>query len=144
MKPSIWDILAIVTLLAVFALFAIYASVFANPNMALNPFPPPTDIPTLALPTATASPRALPATWTPLPNGQEGNSTLVPSATEMATSTGFVMPTFTSTATATSTRTNTPTITKTPTKTPKPTITPTRKPTKTKGPTKTPTQKPTS
>src|SRR5512135_2940458 len=71
---TIYNVLTILALLASLCLCLIFASIFINPNSALNPFPPPTQVGQLILPTATWTPLQLPATWTP-------TVTYMPSAT---------------------------------------------------------------
>ncbi len=57
-----WDILSIIVLLITVCIAGYFVLIFINPNMPLNPFPPP---PTpFRLPTATITPIQLPATWT--------------------------------------------------------------------------------
>lgn len=122
MKLTIWDIMAMITIFAVVAVGILFILIFANPYTAVNPFPPPTLPPTLALPTLTHTPRSLPATWTPAPEGSEaqnpetgasGAVVLVATSTPQPTATSFTLPTFT------------PTLTFTKTPVP-PTVTPTR------------------
>jgi hypothetical protein len=147
MKDGIWNLLTVLVLLATLLLLIIFASIFADPQSALNPFPPPTLPARLQFPTATATLRGLPPTWTPTPeNGAPvvDDPGLRPSSTLPPTSTGFVLPSFTPTAT----HTYTPTITYTPTNTPTNTIQPTYtlvptytlQPTFTDVPTQTPTE----
>lgn len=122
MKLTIWDIFAVITLFAVVVIGIIFLQIFANPYAAVNPFPPPTLPPTLALPSPSHTPRSLPSTWTPTPGGPQvqapqgetsGDVVFVETSTPMPTSTGFTLPTFT------------PTLTFTITPVP-PTVTPTR------------------
>jgi hypothetical protein len=117
MKITIWDILAIMTLFAVAVVGIIFLSIFANPYVAVNPFPPPTLPPTLALPSPSVTPRSLPATWTPTPGGifqepepvDSGEMNLVATSTPLPTATDFSLPTFTPTLTFTITPSPTPT-----------------------------------
>ncbi len=117
MKGAIWNILTIVTLLALTGLCLLFLTLFINPYSAINPFPPPTLPPTLAIPTSTATLKSLPATWTPDTGGgiAPQGTPLRPTQTLRPTATGFVLPSFTPTATNTATPTNTATITLTPT-----------------------------
>ncbi len=63
-----WNILTMMVLLVVGCLGIFLLTIFVNPSSGLNPFPPPTLPPTMALPTATAtSAIQLPPTWTPEP-----------------------------------------------------------------------------
>lgn len=101
-----------------------YLTIFINPYMPLNPFPPPRELAmTSPTPTEEAAVPTFPPTWT---------------ATSTAT------PTHTPTATDTPTVTSTPTDTPTPTFTPRPTSTSPPPPTATatKAPTATPTPMP--
>jgi hypothetical protein len=61
----IWNLLSIIALLAVVGVIALVVTIFLNPASSVNPFPPPTMPAALVLPTATATPRVLPPTWTP-------------------------------------------------------------------------------
>lgn len=65
----IWNVLTIIMLLGVVCVVATFLVVFANPEIAINPFRPlvlPTPV---AMPTYTATPRSiLPPTWTPSPS----------------------------------------------------------------------------
>lgn len=93
-----------------------YLTVFINPRMPLNPFPPPSEV--TATPTRTTeapSAPTFPPTWTP---------------TLTATPTDTPLPTDTPTFTPTPTKTSTPTFTPAPTSTPRPpaTATPTHTP----------------
>ncbi len=117
MKFSIWDILAIVTLIAVVIIGVIFLQIFTNPGSSLNPFPPPTMPAAVVIPTSTATPRSMPPTWTPEPGevtpgpGTEGME-LVATSTPIATATGFTLPTFTPSNTFTVTPSVTPTRTR--------------------------------
>lgn len=102
MKLQIWDILAIVLLVATLAVGVIIFSVYADPYGSLNPFPPPTLPSMLVLPTFTNTPLRLPPTWTPTLAPGETRSFL-PTSTPLPTSTGFVLPSYTPTATDTPT-----------------------------------------
>jgi len=66
-RLSKWDILTILTLVAAIALIFVYWSIFADPDTDLNPFPNPTAIPTISIPSPTATLLSLPPTWTPTP-----------------------------------------------------------------------------
>ncbi len=140
MNLRIWDILAILFLLAAIAAGVVIGLIYSNPYSSLNPFPPPTLPALLVLPTQTYTPQyRLPATWTPTREpGIVVTNTLVPSATALPSSTSFLVPTTTDTATPTNTVTRTPTITRTPTASRTPTRTFTPRPTATITPTETP------
>ena len=90
MKFTIWDVLTGGVIVAMLLSCALMTSVFISPNTALNPFPPPTLPPTLALPTATATLEPLPATWTPVPTSPP--PTLRPSATPLPSETPVMAP----------------------------------------------------
>ena len=102
------------TILAVIATLLIclcYATIFFNPMVALNPFPPRT--PTVQIMVVPTLSPTLPATWTP---------TATPTNTPTPTRTFTATPTFTKTPTRTPTPTRT--FTPTPTLVPPPTNTP--------------------
>lgn len=103
MKLSIWDILAIVTVIAVFVIGIIFLQIFSDPYSALNPFPPATLPARVMIPTSTATQRSLPPTWTPQSGEREEIDAvnLVSTSTPLPTATGFVLPTFTATLTFT-------------------------------------------
>lgn len=120
MKLQLWDILAIILLVATLAVGVVVFQIYADPYGGLNPFPPPTLPSMLVLPTLTNTPKRLPATWTPTLSAAEVQGTIRPSSTPLFTVTGFVLPSYTPTASNTPTPTNTRTITRTPTRTPVP------------------------
>lgn len=131
MKPSIWNLLTIVVLAVLGAVLLCFLTVFVNPQVGINPFPPPTLPPRLELPTATATFLSMPATWTPgtgVPGMPTATHKAYTTVTPMLTRTGFRLPTFTPTPTITPTPTDTPTITPTRTVTFTP-VPPTRTPT---------------
>lgn len=69
-RDLVWNILTGLAVLATVSLIAVMALVFSNPNIGLNPFPPPTmpvliDLSKTKTPTATATIYTLPPTWTP-------------------------------------------------------------------------------
>jgi hypothetical protein len=64
---AFWNVLTLLVLVGMLCLAVSYAAIFFQPNLALNPFPPPTLPPTVVLPTSTATPRTFPPTWTPIP-----------------------------------------------------------------------------
>jgi type VI secretion system secreted protein VgrG len=130
MQIRLWDVLAVIVLLATIVIGVIFATIYSDPFSSLNPFPPPTLPSVLVLPTATNTPYRLPVTWTPVPKSMVGvTDTLAPSSTTLPSSTGFVLPsptntnTPTATSTSTSTATSTPTITLSPSATKIPTNT---------------------
>ena len=90
-----WNILTGIAVIAIISLIGVLSLIFSNPNIGLNPFPPPTMpvLVDLSKPTVGPSPTAtlfyLPATWTPtLP------ATETPRVTETLTPMPLDMPTF--------------------------------------------------
>jgi hypothetical protein len=100
---QMWDMLSILVLVLTALIGAYFVFVYFNPTSIFNPLPPGGAA--ARLPTATATPLQLQATWTPSPTLQ-----LTPSDTPRPTFTPFF--------------TNTPFSLVPPTKTPKPTNTP--------------------
>ncbi len=99
-----------------------YLTIFINPRVPLNPFPPPREIAAASPTPSTAVSRpTFPPTWTP-------TQTATPTDTPLPTDTPTITPTRTHTATPTSPPTATwtprPPATATPTKAPSPTPTP--------------------
>jgi hypothetical protein len=66
-KFSIWDILTGLTLVATVIIVIAMMSIFSNPDSDSNPFRNPTAIPTIFIPSPTATLISLPPTWTPTP-----------------------------------------------------------------------------
>ena len=62
---SIWNILAILMLLGTCCVSSYVLLLISNPNLPVNPFPPPST--STPIPTATPTLRVFPATWTPTP-----------------------------------------------------------------------------
>jgi hypothetical protein len=120
MKLSVWNILAVFTLLAAAGVSFIYFLIFINPHIVFNPFPPPTPTVYIEIPTATPTLRQLPATWTTTPeaNQKVPGSSPRPSSTFRATRTPLSLFTFTPSqavsGTPTPTRTRTRTVTSLP------------------------------
>ena len=140
MRIRVWDVLAILLLLAAIGVAVVYAEIYSDPSTSLNPFPPPTLPALLVLPTATNTPFLLPPTWTPAGTRSNGStSTLAPSSTPMPSSTIYILPS----DTITFTPTDTPTMTVTPSSTPSETFTPTASDTPTKTFTHVPSRTPT-
>ena len=62
-----WNVLTTLVILSTFCLVGYFLVLFSNPQVAVNPYPPPT-MPVLALlPSSTATQPSLPPTWTPTP-----------------------------------------------------------------------------
>jgi hypothetical protein len=101
---TLWDIMTGLVLLAMLGLLIVFAQIFINPQIAFNPLPPPTMIPTVDIPTSTATLRSLPPTWTPeqVKNAQATleatRSTLRPSQTAPPSATAPLIPIYTFTA----------------------------------------------
>lgn len=99
----VWNTLTIIVLLVTACVVLAFLSLFLNPNILFNPFPPPT-LPTVAeLPTLTPTARGvLPPTWTPGPTKEPTlTPTPRPTFTPLPTETPFNL--FTPTATPTET-----------------------------------------
>ena len=104
MKISIWDVLTGILLLGIVLLVGAFVAILLNPNVSFNPLPPQVTagqqtIPTIVLPTATATSLALPPTWTPAPQLEptlaRSAATLRPTSTPVPTFTPVILPTFT-------------------------------------------------
>jgi hypothetical protein len=84
----VWNILTVLVLLSAIGIGVVFLTVYFNPNIALNPFPPPTIPARMELPSPTPTPRALlPPTWTPtvapaIPNTPTPGPTAVPAPTQ--------------------------------------------------------------
>jgi hypothetical protein len=108
-KSTLWNILTGVALLGVVCVAGVCLLIFTNPFTSLNPFPPPTGLPPLIVPTATQT--FLPPSWTPfntpLPTITE---TPRPTATQIPSPTVFSL----SELTPSPFPTDTPTATKPP------------------------------
>jgi hypothetical protein len=65
-KRIVFNILTVIVLLTTVVVGIVLVVVFVNPQISINPFPPPTMLPTLGSPTPTQTPaRTLPPAWTP-------------------------------------------------------------------------------
>lgn len=94
MKTSIWDILTAVVLFGILCMVAGFSFLLLNPGLASGA--PQMTIPTIALPTATATVPGLPPTWTPAaPVQVQSTATRQPTSTLPPTNTPVVLPTFT-------------------------------------------------
>jgi len=86
MKLSIWDILSFILFLGIILILATIATIFNNPNAAINPFKPATPAPVVFVPSSTLTSANLPPTWTP----EAGvGPTLAPTSTRSPTTTPF-------------------------------------------------------
>lgn len=102
----LFNILTALVLLATVGLGGVYAAVFFNPQIPINPYPPPTLPPTLGLPTATNTPEiTLPPLWTNTPTPPPQSSpTMTASITPSPSNTpSATTPTETPTATGSTT-----------------------------------------
>ena len=73
-----WNVLSILVLLAIAFVLLTFMSIYQDPQNSINPFPPPTQVATLFIPTGTATQTPLAATSTPSPLPTE---TALPSET---------------------------------------------------------------
>jgi hypothetical protein len=119
LKLTIWDVLAILSVLAMVMIGIFYLQIMVNPYSAWNPFPPPTLPVAIVIPSDTPTMRVMPSTWTPTPLGwvPETPGGIQPTSTGQPSPTGFILPTYTGTPTSTGTTTTTPTRSQTPTAT---------------------------
>jgi hypothetical protein len=107
MNNRFWDVLSILGLLATCGVAAVVLMIFSDPNSSFNLFPPPTEIPTVVLPSATATRLQMPPTWTPTANFID-TPTRAATRTPLPSSTSFVLASFTPSNTITNTPTETP------------------------------------
>jgi hypothetical protein len=72
-RRIVFNILTVIVLLSTVVVAVALVAVFINPQLSINPFPPPTMIPTLGSPTPTQTPaRTLPPAWTATPTEEAG------------------------------------------------------------------------
>ncbi len=83
----VWNILTVLVLLTAVCVGVVFLIVFINPNIGINPFPPPTMPVRAALDTPTPTPKSvLPPTWTPIASpAPVETSTPVPTNTPLPT-----------------------------------------------------------
>jgi hypothetical protein len=82
-KRVVFNILTVIVLLSTVVVAGAAVVIFINPQISINPFPPPTKVPTLGSPTPTQTPaRTLPPEWTATPT-EDGAS--LPEATPSPT-----------------------------------------------------------
>ncbi len=97
-RNILWNVLTSLVVIATAALIGFYFILYSNPQVPINPFPPPTMPVLMALPTSTATPPRLPPTWTPTPRATQtlrSTDTPIPIVdTPTATATIGVFPTF--------------------------------------------------
>lgn len=90
-----WNLLTILVLIAMCVLSGAFIAIYLNPNLPINPLPPPTMPVPLSLPTNTLPPPALPPTWTatvtmtPLPSNTPVPKTPTPTETQIPTGIGI-------------------------------------------------------
>ena len=125
-KLTVWDVFTFLGLLGAVSLLIVFAQIFINPQVAFNPLPPPTMVPTLGIPTSTPTLKSLPPTWTPPPDEENRgtHATLRPSQTGPPPSaTVPVLSTFTAAPTNIPTSASLPKTTERPTAISQPTAT---------------------
>lgn len=111
MKNTVLNLFTILALLVIMVICIVFASIFVNPQIGFNPFPPKELPEILVLPTATATLRQLPTLDEPTKEvvfTMTQEMTLRPSSTPLPTFTSFVLPTATITPSPTNTVTLTP------------------------------------
>jgi hypothetical protein len=62
---AVWNFLSFLGVVGILGIIVVVAMIFTNPAASYNPYPPPTMPVPITLPTSTATPYRLPATWTP-------------------------------------------------------------------------------
>jgi hypothetical protein len=62
---GLWNVMSFLGLFGIIGMIVLVSMIFKNPASSMNPFPPPTIPAPIILPTSTATPVRLPATWTP-------------------------------------------------------------------------------
>jgi hypothetical protein len=88
----IFNIFALGFLLATVCVGGAYGMIFFDPQVGFNPFPPPTFVPTVAIPITPTAAATLPPVWTPTPSSTPRSTdappvTLTPSPTATETTT---------------------------------------------------------
>ncbi len=101
----VWNVLTALILLMTVCVAGVFIMFFTNPRNVFNPYPPPTVVAVVGLPTATMTSQVqLPATWTPPPAIEPTETpTLLPSSTPIPTFTPFGLPSVTPNVQATMT-----------------------------------------
>lgn len=79
-----WNVLTGLVLVATVLLVGVILVISSNPQVSINPFPPPTLPVLVVLPTSTPTAVKMPATWTPTPK-PEDTEVLVITATPQST-----------------------------------------------------------
>ncbi len=91
-----WNFLTVCTVLATLALIAVFLVLFSNPNLPINPFPPPTMPVLVQVPTSTATLVFMPPTWTPAAKATETQmpptATSTPDLTATAAAVAMITP----------------------------------------------------
>ncbi len=89
---KVWNILALILLLMTLCVVGVVISIYLNPASALNPFPPPTLIPSPTVPTATSTLRmTLEPSWTPTIGIPTLTATIGPTNTPLVTPTPVLL-----------------------------------------------------
>ncbi|MBI9047459.1 MAG: hypothetical protein JEZ06_23435 [Anaerolineaceae bacterium] len=87
-KDTIWNILTGIVLLAMLIVVVVMFLVYQNPDLEMNPYPPPTVPAKLILPTSTNTAIPMPATWTAVPTQtMTATKTALPTRTMIPTNT---------------------------------------------------------
>jgi hypothetical protein len=82
-RTSFWNFLTFIFVIAGVTLAGVFLHVYNDPYSDINPFPPPTQISIVNIPTLTASPQALPVLWTATPVSETVSATIeVPTQTD--------------------------------------------------------------
>lgn len=91
------NFLTVCTVLATLALIAVFMILFSNPNLPINPFPPPTMPVLVNVPTSTATLVFMPPTWTPTAKATDTlmppTVTTTPDLTATAAAVAMITPT---------------------------------------------------
>lgn len=92
-----WNFLTVCVVLATLAMIAVFLILFSNPNLPINPFPPPTMPVLVQVPTSTATLVFMPPTWTPTAQPTETQApstvTATPDLTATASAAAMITPT---------------------------------------------------
>jgi hypothetical protein len=94
-RDIFWNVLTALVVLATLAVVGYFLLIFADPQLPLNPFPPPTMPVLIVRSTSTPTQPRLPATWTPTPRPTETvrpTQTDTPEPTETVAAAATVTP----------------------------------------------------
>ena len=96
----VWNVLSVLVMLSMAGLLIAFLQIYSNPASQINPFPPPTQVALLVVPTGTITLIPSPVTPSPQPSATVAFSetpTLTPTQTEIPTETPTLGPSPTST-----------------------------------------------